>query len=117
MKYITPHQLSRIEQGLLAISLTLLGGCAEWSSNPARTQADYGASVRNMVSKQIYSEDKAQHPADEAPDGMEGNKANSVLEGTYRGLIVKPDQRLSQPSVYGVDGRGTGISTSGGSAR
>lgn len=52
MNYLKPHRLSRIEQGLLAVSLTLLGGCAEWSSNPARTQADYGASVRNMVSKQ-----------------------------------------------------------------
>ncbi len=117
MKYLKHKQSGRIALGLLALSLTILSGCAEWSSNPARTRADYGASVRNMVSKQIYNEDKDQSPAALAPDGMEGSKANSVLEGTYRSLIVRPEQHLSHPTVYGIDGRGSGMSTSGGSAR
>lgn len=106
MKYLKPHQLSRIEQGLLVISLTLLSGCAEWSSNPARTQADYGASVRNMVSKQIYNKDKAQHPADEAPDGMEGNKTDTLLNQAYRGDIGNPeDVRHSPLGDPGLSGR------------
>lgn len=107
MKYVKHNQLGRMERGLLAISLIVLGGCAEWSSNPARTQADYGASVRNMVSKQIYNQNKAQHPAAMLPNGMEGNKADTVLEKAYRKDIGNPgDISHSQLGTSGISGRG-----------
>ena len=102
---------------LLAISLLTLDGCAEWSSNPVRVQANYGASVRSLVNNQIYYPNKAQHPAALMPDGMEGNKADSVLNGTYRALIVKPTETLTHPSTYGIDGRGAGTSKLGGSTQ
>lgn len=100
---------------LLAISLTVLSGCSAWSSNPARTQADYGASVRNLVSNQIYNPNKAQHPKGLLPSGIEGNKAQTILEGrTYRGDIGNPmDVNHSQLGNPGISGRGG----SGSSAR
>jgi hypothetical protein len=108
MNYVKHNQPNCMGRALLAASLMVLGGCAEWSSDPARTQADYGASVRNMVSKQIYNENKAQHPAALLPNGMEGNKADTILEGrTYRGDIGDPtDIRPSLLGTPGLSGRG-----------
>ncbi|MGZ8160537.1 MAG: hypothetical protein ACXWT1_04890 [Methylobacter sp.] len=114
MKYLKHNQLGRMARGLLTISLIGASGCAEWSSNPARTQADYGASVRNMVTKQIYNESKAQHPAVSLPNGMEGNKAATVLNQTYRQDLGNPaDIRHSPLGTPGISGRGG----SGGSTR
>jgi hypothetical protein len=113
MKYVKHNQLGRMERGLLAISLMVMGGCAEWSSTPARVQADYGASVRNMVSKQIYNQNKAQHPTALLPSGMEGNKAGTVLEKAYRKDIGNPaDISHSQLGTSGNSGSaGSGSST------
>lgn len=114
MKYLKHNQLGRMARGLLTISLIGASGCAEWSSNPVRTQADYGASVRNMVTKQIYNESKAQHPAVSLPNGMEGNKADTVLNQTYRQDLGNPaDIRHSPLGTPGLSGRGG----SGGSTR
>jgi hypothetical protein len=116
MKYLKHNQPGGMPCVLLTISLMILDGCVEWSSTPARVQADYGNSVRSLVNNQIYNPDKAQHPAALLPDGMEGNKADSVLNGTYREFIVKPAQSLSHPSVYGIDG-GSGVRKSMGSTQ
>jgi hypothetical protein len=105
MKYIKHNQASMMPCVLLAISLMLLDGCADFSSTPARVEADYGASVRSLVNNQIYNPDKAQHPAALLPDGMEGNKADKVLNDVYR--IVKPAEISHSP---------LGISGSGGTA-
>ncbi|HEY8037128.1 MAG TPA: hypothetical protein VIF37_16220 [Methylobacter sp.] len=86
---------------LLAVSLMVLDGCAEWSSTPAHTQANYGSSVRNMVSNQVYNQNKAQHPAALLPDGMEGNKSDSVLNSTYRGFVFVPKEDLHHSTTYG----------------
>lgn len=88
-------------RALLAISLAVLGGCSAWSSNPAHTQADYGASVRNMVSNQIYNPDKAQNPDALLPDGMDVDKTDSVLNKTYRGLVFVPKEELRHTTTYG----------------
>jgi len=69
MNYIKHNQPSRMPCVLLAISLMVLDGCAEWSSTPARVQADYGTSVRSLVNNQIYDRAKAQHPAALLQDG------------------------------------------------
>ncbi|MDD5036961.1 MAG: hypothetical protein PHE55_19720 [Methylococcaceae bacterium] len=84
------EQLARSVRWFFAFSLALLGGCAEWSSTPARVQAHYGASVRSLVNSQIYNPYKAHYPATLLPDGLEGNKAESELEGVYRPDIGKP---------------------------
>lgn len=116
MKDIKHNQSNRMPCVLLATGLTILGGCADWSSNPARTQADYGASVHNMVSNQVYDPDKAQHPEDKLPDGMEGNKTGSVLNKTYRGLVFVPKEDLRHTTTYGQPNISI-IGGSGGSAR
>ena len=113
MKYLKHNQSSRMPCVLLAISLMVLDGCAEWSSTPARVQADYGNSVRSLVNNQIYNPDKAQHPAALLPDGMEGNKADTVLEKAYRQDIGNPaDITHSQLGTSGLSGSGgSGSST------
>ena len=117
MKHLNFNKTHKLIWVLWALSLPLLNGCAQWSSNPARVQANYGASVRSLISNQIYDQNKAQHAAAKLPDGMEGNKADSVLNGTYRALIVKPTETLTHPSTYGIDGRGAGTSKLGGSTQ
>ncbi|MGZ5055216.1 MAG: hypothetical protein ACXWAT_09785 [Methylobacter sp.] len=115
MKYIKHNQLGRIEQGLLAISLIVVGGCAEWSSTPARTQTDYGASVRNMVNKQIYNNaNNAQHPAASLPNGIEGNKATTILNQAYRKDIGNPGD-INHSTLGNANMSGSG--GSGGSTR
>jgi hypothetical protein len=114
MKYVNHKQQNRMQHGLLAISLMVMGGCAEWSSTPVRVQADYGASVRNMVNRQIYNENKAQHPAALLPNGIEANKADTTLNQTYRKDIGNPgDVNHSSLGDPGLSGR----SGSGGSTR
>ena len=99
MSYKIQNQL-----GIFLVSLIVmpgLNGCAEWSSTPTRVQSNYGESVRSLVSNQIYNPDKAQHPATLLPDGMEGNKADAVLNSTYRGLIFVPKEDLRHTTIYG----------------
>ena len=111
MKYIKCNQSSRMPCVLLSISLMGLAGCAEWSSTPARVEADYGNSVRSLVNNQIYNPDKAQHPAALLPNGMEGNKADTILQKAYR-------QDIGNPSNISHSQLGaSGISGSGGSTR
>jgi hypothetical protein len=78
---------------LYAISLLLLTGCTQWNSDPTRLQADYGQSVRAMVNNQIYNPKKSQTPAALAPDGMEANKADTLLNGgaPYDGAGYRTD--------------------------
>ncbi|TRW89693.1 lipoprotein [Candidatus Methylobacter oryzae] len=101
---------------LLAVSLAALSGCSAWSSNPVRTQANYGASVRNMVSNQIYNPDKAQNPDALLPDGMDGDKTDSVLNKTYRGLVFVPREDLRHTTTYGQPNISI-LGGSGGAAR
>ncbi len=104
MKHLFHNQPASIGRLLLAASLMVLGGCAEWGSNPARMQADYGASVRKLVSNQIYNPSKARYPAALAPDGMEANKADSILNSTYRSGSTQSGsaQAPSQPPGMGM---------------
>ncbi|WP_045226558.1 hypothetical protein [Methyloterricola oryzae] len=96
----------------LAIGLLSLQACAEWSATPARTEASYGDSVRNMVNNQTYNPAKAQHPEALAPDGIEANKADAILGKAYRGDIGKPES-VREHTVLGTPGR----SSSGSSGR
>jgi hypothetical protein len=88
MTSINPITLNTPLFYIFAISLQLLSGCSQWNSDPTRLQADYGQSVRAMVSNQLYNPSKSQAPAALAPDGIEANKADSLLTG-YRTDIGK----------------------------
>ncbi len=100
---------------LFTISLLLLTGCAQWNSDPMRLQADYGQSVRAMVNNQIYNPSKSQTPAALAPDGMEANKADTLLNGgaPYDGTGYRTD--IGKMGNVGHSALGApGISTQGG---
>ena len=110
MKAINYTALKTPAPYLFAISLYLLTGCAQWNSDPARLQADYGQSVRAMISNQLYNPSKSQTPAVLAPDGMEANKADSLLTG-YRSDIGKVGNvghsALGAPGLANQGGTGT----------
>ena len=93
MSLIIPTSLKTPMSYLFTISLLLLTGCAQWNSDPKRLQADYGQSVRAMVNNQIYNPSKSQDPATLAPDGMEANKADTLLNGggPYDGTGYRTD--------------------------
>jgi hypothetical protein len=105
MSYKTQHQLRILLVGIIV--MLGLNGCAEWSSTPTRVQSNYGESVRSLVSNQIYNPEKAKNPATLAPDGMEGNKADAVLQKAYRNDIGNPgDVKHSQLGSPGLSGSG-----------
>ena len=109
MTLITPISLKTAMPYLYTISLLLLTSCAQWNSDPKRLQADYGQSVRAMVNNQIYNPSKSQTPAALAPDGMEANKADILLNGggPYDGIGYRTDigkvGNVSH-SVFGLPG-------------
>lgn len=97
----------RIGRGLrlmLVAGLMALGGCAEWNASPTRVEVNYGTSVRNMVYNQLYDPSKAQAPAAQAPDGLDGVKAEGFLDKTYRDVIGKPNEVRQQNSILGRPG-------------
>lgn len=103
MKHKNCQQLGNPARLLAAAALLALGGCAGWDSTPARVEANYGASVRNMVFNQIANPDKARHPAPQLPDGLDGVKEESVLDQAYRKDIGKPNT-VRQHSTFGTPG-------------
>lgn len=112
MKHATQKHAAQL---ILAVGFLALQGCAAWNSAPARTRADYGLSVRNMVNNQIYNPARAQYPAAVAPDGIEGNKSDRILEKAYRTEVGSPE-RVRQHTLLGTPG-GFGAGTSGGGMR
>jgi len=112
MKHEKCQRLGNPARIVVVTGLMALGGCAAWKAPPARVEANYGASVRNMVFSQIANPDKARHPAAEAPDGLDGVKAESVLDKAYRKDAGDP-KRVRQHSTFGLPGlsSGTGSAT------
>ncbi len=119
MKHAIPKHAAQL---ILAVGFLALQSCAAWNSAPARTRADYGLSVRNMVNNQIYTPARAQYPAAVAPAGMEGNKADGNDTGkgilkSYREDIGDPNW-VRQHTLLGTPGGfGAGASGGGGGMR
>lgn len=65
---------------VLAVGVSL-AGCTHL--DPVRVQADHGASNRAMVVNQYYDAEAARHPSSAAPTGLDGVKAEKILEA-YR---------------------------------
>lgn len=103
--------LSTTARGCILLTV-LLSGCSQWSSTPWRLQADYGASVNRMRLAQTLNPDRATHPDQRLPEGMEGNKADKILENVYRQNLGAPDQigkhLIVGPGVGGTSGGGSG---------
>ena len=118
MKAINYTALKTPAPYLFVLNLYLLAGCTQWNSDPTRLQADYGQSVRAMVNNQIYNSSKSQTPAVLAPDGMEANKADTILNGgrAYDGTSYRTDigkvgnvghSALGAPGLANQGGAGT----------
>lgn len=107
MKSTRPHIAAAWRPGFAVALALLMAGCAGWSATPVRAQRNYGASVHAMVVNQIANPDKAAHPAPRAPDGMEGNKADRVLEMPYRADIGSPQRARVSTTTSGSGYAGT----------
>ncbi|MEQ1438728.1 hypothetical protein AAG565_05135 [Fontimonas sp. SYSU GA230001] len=68
-------------------SLVLLAGCA--GSPRHENDPAFGSSVRQMIQAQIYNPAAAENPPAQAPDGIDGPRAENVLQ-TYRADVDKP---------------------------
>lgn len=108
-KYASPETTIRF---VFVAALSLSAGCAGWTATPERLQADYGASVHTLVNNQIYDTEKYQHPGVLAPDGMDGIKAESVLQDTYRNVTGKPEEVRKRVSAASSGGASSGGGTS-----
>ena len=86
----------------------LISGCSWTTATPVRTTADFGQSVRNMVSQSIYDPKTSEHPDRYAPDGMEGQKASVALQRAYQGDIGSAARVRAAPQLN--------ISNSGGAS-
>ncbi|MEW6168862.1 MAG: hypothetical protein AB1651_14370 [Pseudomonadota bacterium] len=71
----------------LAVAAAALAACA--SSPQQENDPAFGSSVRNMISAQVHNPAAVSRPGDSAPDGIDGERAASVLK-TYRSDVDKP---------------------------
>ena len=65
----------------LLTATTLLSACA---SPESRVTEDFGTSVRQMVSGQVYDVEAAAHPSEETTLGMDATKAAADVNRVYR---------------------------------
>lgn len=77
------------QSSLLYIILTavLVAGCS--LSEPRRTEADFGNSVRNMIAEQTYDPDAAARNAEQIPEGYDAELGENVMK-VYRKDVAKP---------------------------
>jgi type IV pilus biogenesis protein CpaD/CtpE len=65
----------------------VLGAC---TTKPTRTEANFGASVRQMIEAQTFDPGTRENPSAVAPEGGDGKRLEGVLE-QYRTDVAKPD--------------------------
>ncbi len=65
---------------LSVMSASLAAGCATTDTDPVRVEDDFGKSVRQMISAQIYDPAAARNPAVQPPMGLDGVQATAVLQ-------------------------------------
>jgi hypothetical protein len=104
------RRIRRVLTGVLA--LLGLSGCPAWEATPLRVQQAYGQADRALLSNQIYDPVKARHPAALTPDGLDGQKGESVLQETYRDDVGSPE-RVRKRAVLGIRNSSMGSGGSG----
>lgn len=91
---------------LLLVILPSLNGCSMFSATPERVIHDYGNSVQGMVNQSVYNKEKASHPALNAPDGIEGQKAAVVYQRAYQSDVGAPS-KVKAPAQLGITNSGS----------
>lgn len=90
-----------------------LAGCQEWQAAPIRVENAYGQANRALVNSQIYDPGTVRQTASLAPDGMEGQKADTLLQETYRD-DVGSSERVRKRAQLGIRSSGSNLSMGGG---
>ncbi|MDP9139869.1 MAG: hypothetical protein M3O62_03650 [Pseudomonadota bacterium] len=70
----------RMTAATTTVLLLLLAGCATTDTDAVRVEEDFGKSVRQMISAQIYDPTAAQQPPSEPPMGLDGVQSEAVLK-------------------------------------
>jgi type IV pilus biogenesis protein CpaD/CtpE len=83
------------KQIIFLLPVVLLGGCA---TEPTRTEAAFGDSVRNMVQAQTLNPSVLTDPSDEVIDSTDGQKLEGVLEA-YRTVVADPASASSGVTI------------------
>ena len=78
----------------------LLAAC---TTEPTATEANFGASVRQMIEAQTYDPSTLTTPSTETIDSGDGRRLETVLE-TYRTDVAKPAV-VNEDIVVSVDGQ------------
>ena len=78
---------------LLVIAAALVTGCS--LSEPRRTEADFGNSVRNMIAEQTYNPAATAENGTEITSGYSGELGTKTIE-VYNTDVAKP-KKVSKP--------------------
>lgn len=97
----------------LMAALCGLAGCQEWQATPVRVENAYGQANRALVNAQIFDPGTVRKTASLAPDGMEGQKADTILQEAYRDDIGS-SERVRKRAQLGIRSTGTGGLSMGG---
>jgi type IV pilus biogenesis protein CpaD/CtpE len=92
------HNTLRLLAGISASAL--LAAC---TTEPTATEANFGASVRQMIEAQTYDPSTLTAPSTETIDSGDGRRLETVLE-TYRTDVAKPAV-VNEDIVVSVDGQ------------
>ena len=90
-----PRRFRQASGVLLALAALTSGGCA-WQE-PARVEADFGKSVRQMVQAQIHDTQAASRPATNGPDLIDGSTAAIGVEGVRQATREARKLRTQNP--------------------
>ena len=89
---------------LVSTSGLLITACSSWTE-PARVEADFGNSVRNMIAEQIYDPEAAQRPDAGVPlgDGISSiNGVNGFQQAGSEARVERIEQSGSPIPVVGI---------------
>ncbi|MEN8260689.1 MAG: hypothetical protein ABFS02_08910 [Pseudomonadota bacterium] len=110
---ISTKRIKGVVVAKLTLAMSLVAGCADWSSTPVRLVEDYGNSVRQLREGQTYDQAKLLYPNPEPLKSYDGNKGERVLERAYRQDIGRPQNVRRQITVGSGSGSGGGSGASG----
>lgn len=80
-----------------AIATVAIAGCAD----TPLSDADYGASVQQMVQAQIFDPVTASNPAELPPEMTDGARLENALD-VYRKDVAKGNTEVKRPIIFEV---------------
>jgi hypothetical protein len=99
MKFLQNSQGVRRPSCQCSVSLilvSLLTGCADFSSTPTQVNRHFGEAVLEMQLAQTYNPDTRRYPSSEPILTRDGQKIHSLLNSTYRNDVWQIDLQRSE---------------------